>query len=520
MQLTQSILRNSRTHRDKIATICGIRKRTWLEFVERVSRLSGSMRDLGVGRGDRVAILSLNSDRYLEVCFASWWLGAVIVPMNIRWSASESAYSLNDSTPKILFVDHQFSPSVSEIIQQTEIACDVVYLGDDRPPDDMLDYEHLVASGLPIPDVAASGEDLAGIFYTGGTTGTPKGVMLPHRALWSSGLAFAGHARLDDKVRCLHAAPMFHIADFMSGMSATIAGSTQIFIPAFTPRGVIDIVAKENVTFTVLVPTMIKMLVEELDQVGSADMTSLTQVAFGASPMPKALLENALRVLPNVKWSQAYGQTELAPLITFQPSEFCTPVGENADKMTSAGRAAWCCELRIVDADGKDVEVGEIGEVLVKGPNAMLGYWNKPEETASVLIDGWIHTGDAALMDKDGFIYIKDRLKDMIITGGENVFSAEVESTLSLHPSVRECAVIGIPDERWGETVLAIVVKRDGHQVEEHELIDHCRAQIAHYKCPSRVEFKATGLPISGAGKILKRELRAPYWEGRDQQVS
>lgn len=520
MYLTQSIKRNAQIDGSGVATICGERRRTWSELVDRVSRLAGAIQECVSDAPKHVAVLALNSDRYFEYYFASWWAGAVVVPMNIRWSVAEHAYSLNDSQASVLFVDDQFLPMVEAIRAQAHGVSTVVYMGDGETPKGCLNHDNLIANHQPVPDAWSGGEDLAGLFYTGGTTGFPKGVMLPHRALWASAISIAWHGSLSPESRLLHAAPMFHLADMAMGLASTVGGASHVFIPAFDPQASINAIEQHKVSIGLLVPTMIKMIVEALDAKDAERLSSLKKIFFGASPMPRALLEQALNRLPNVLWSQLYGQTELAPLGTYQPPEYCTMHGEKAEKMNSAGQAGLCVELAVVDESGNEVPTGTVGEVRVRGANIMQGYWNRPEETAAALVDGWVNTGDAGYMDDDGFLFIADRLKDMIITGGENVFSAEVESALSTHPSVSECAVIGIPSEEWGEAVHAIVIAKAGVEPTEQELFEHCRQRIAHYKCPSSLEFRSEPMPLSGAGKVLKRELRKPYWADRERQVN
>lgn len=520
MALTQCLRRNAQQLGGQTATIDGDRRQTWSEMQDRVARLAAGIRALDVKTGDRIAILAGNSDRYLEFCFATWWAGAILVPMNIRWSAQENAYSLRDSGAEILFVDDNFTHLVPDILAQETPIRQTVHMGDGDAPAGMLRYEGLVADNDPAPDAETGSNDLAGIFYTGGTTGFPKGVMQTQRAIWSSGISMALLLRLGTHTCYLHAAPMFHMADFCGSIASIVAGATHVFINAFDPKELIRVINETGVTYTILVPTMIKAMVETLEADPTLKVDSLRQVLFGAAPMPAALLERTVKVLPDVEWCQGYGQTELAPLITVQGPEYVTLTGPNAAKLHSAGQAGPCVEIYIADDDGNEVPRGEVGEIFARGPNAMEGYWNKPEETEAAMHGTWVRTGDAAWMDDDGFIYIADRLKDMIISGGENIFSAEVESAVSKHPAVADNAVIGIPSEQWGETVHAIVILREGSSATSQDIIDHCRELIAHYKCPRSVEFRTEPLPLSGAGKVLKRDLRAPFWEDQDRQVS
>ena len=519
MNLTQMLHSAASGRPTAISTRCRDRVRTWSETRDRVARLAAGLRQLGVEEGDRVAILALNSDRYTEYYFAVWWLGAVVVPMNLRWSAAENAYSLNDAGAKTLFVDTAFAPMVPEIRSEAKSLETLVFMDDGAAPEGMLEYESLIAGAEPCEDRRRGGEDLAGLYYTGGTTGFPKGVMLPHRALWYNALVIAKHVHLDAEHVYLHAAPMFHLADGAMSLGASMVGATHTYIPAFNAEEAIAAIERDRVTHALMVPTMIGMLLQS-PGFKPKRLESLLAMTYGASPMPEGVLKDALQRLPSVDFYQAYGQTELAPLVTVLPADYHTIDASRSSKLRSAGRVVVGCEVRIVDDEGADLGVDEVGEIVARSPGAMLGYWNLPDQTESTLRDGWVHTGDGAYRDEDGFIFIVDRLKDMIVTGGENVFSAEVESAISTHPAVAEVAVVGIPDEKWGEAVHAIVVPRDGEDIVESEIIEHCKPLIANYKWPRGITVRHEPLPLSGAGKVLKRDLRAPFWEGRERGVN
>ena len=519
MYLTQSLHRAVQQHPDRIAVRFGDRQRTFREFADRVSRLAGALQKLGMQEGDRVAMLSLNSDRYLEYQMAVPWGGGVLNPCNIRWSAAEILYSLDDSGSTLLLVDETFRPLVEQFRGDSRTLREVIYCGDGAVPAGMRGYEALLAAADPVPDAARRGEDLAGIFYTGGTTGFPKGVMLSHTNMCSSGLALCAEGLATPGGVYLHAAPMFHLADMGLAMPHWFEGNTHAIVPAFNPELVLDTIERCRVTHALFVPTMIQMTVDHPTMQKPRDLSSLKSIAYGASPISEAVLERAMAALPGVGFTQAYGMTELSPLATVNPAYYHTVEGRKLGKLRAAGRAGYCIELRIVDPAGNEVPRGTVGEVAVRGPNVMQGYWNKPEQTAAAIRNGWMHTGDGAWMDEDGFIFIADRLKDMIITGGENVYSVEVENALAQHPAVASCAVIGIPSDQWGEAVHAVVVRKPGQEVAAEALIAHCKAQIAGYKCPRSVAF-VEALPISGAGKILKTKLREPFWQGRVRAVA
>ncbi len=346
-------------------------------------------------------------------------------------------------------------------------------------------------------------------------------VMLSQRNVVSN----AEHAIMtigfDEHDTWLHVAPMFHLADAWACYALTMVGGVHVFISAFSPQGTLEAIAHHRVTKTILVPTMINFVVN-FPAVKDFDTSSLEVVLYGASPMPVDRLLAAVKIFGPIL-VQAYGMTETAPLATAWKKEWLKFDGDETDmrRLSSCGREISGVEVRVVNQEtGLDVKPGEVGEVWMRGPNVMLGYWNRPEETAAALQNGYMHSGDVATIDDQNFIYIVDRAKDMIISGGENIYSTEVENAIFEHPAVLEAAVIGIPDERWGEAVLAVVVPRDGVTVTGHEIIEHCRTLIAGYKCPKEVVIRAEPLPKSGPGKVLKTELRKPYWEGKAKGVN
>jgi len=500
------------------ATVFRERRRTWDETGERVARLAGGMINLGLAKGERAAILALNSDRYFEYLLAVPMAGAAVVPINIRLAAPEIAYILRDSVSEILFIDDRFAPVLEVLNGQIPGVRHVIYLGDGPLPAGMRGYEDLL-DAAPLVQPLASDDDLAGIFYTGGTTGKAKGVMLSHRNLVVNAANVIPAFGYDADTVYLHAGPMFHLADGASTLAVTIVGGTHAFVPAFDPTDVLATIQREKVTHGLLVPTMINLLVN-FPKIAEYDVSTLKRIAYGASPMPEAILRKALAMLPGVKFAQAYGMTEAAPLVTTLDPRYTVLEGPDASRVKSCGQAGYLVEVRIADGQDREVPRGTVGEVQTRGDNIMLGYWNMPDLTAQALRGGWYHTGDAGYMDEDGFVYIVDRLKDMIITGGENVYSAEVENAIAALDGVAEVAVIGIPDDKWGEAVHAIVVPRVGATLSDEKVITHCHALIAGYKCPRTVTIRNEPMPISGAGKILKTTLRAPYWAGRERQIN
>ena len=516
MQLTQGLHRSAQQTPHDVMTVCGDRRKTFAEVRERVSRLAGALQRLGIGKDDRVAILSLNSDRYHEYLLAVPWADAVVNPINTRWSPVEIAHCLSDSDSRVLLVDDAFASLATSVAEALPELRHLIYCGDGTTPPGMLSYEGLIAESKAIPDAQRGGDAVAGLFYTGGTTGASKGVMLSHANLLVSAMGSAATGYLvRPGAHYLHAAPMFHVADLAGWCSVMLLGGSHVMIRAFEPTAVLSAIERHQVTDVLLVPLMIQAIVDS-PALGDYDLSSLRSLLYGASPIAEAVLERAMKAFPNALFTQAYGMTELAPVATLlSPDDH-----RRDDLLRSAGRAAPHCEVRIVDGEDAEVPRGTVGEIVVRGPQVMLGYWNKPSETAEAVRNGWMHTGDGGYMDDQGYVFIADRIKDMIVTGAENVYSVEVERAIARHPAVAQCAVIGVPDPDWGERVHAVVVLKPGeHAVGDEDLRAHVKTLIAGYKAPRSWEF-VDALPVSGAGKVLKRELRRDYWGDAARQVN
>ncbi|HSI00847.1 MAG TPA: long-chain fatty acid--CoA ligase [Reyranella sp.] len=516
--LTQGLRRALQTRPRSPSTAFGTRRRTWMQTADRVARIAGALTALGVQPGDRVAILALNSDRYFELMYALPWIGAVMVPINTRLAAPEIAYILEDSGAVGLFIDAAMAHHLTTLDGRMPGVREVIWLDDIASPDGMLHFEDLTADD-PLEDVGAADDELAGLFYTGGTTGRSKGVMLSHRNLVVNALNAVAGIGFNTDTAYIHSGAMFHLADGASTFGVTQAGGRHAFVSRFEPVDVLQTIQSEKVTHAQFVPTMINMLVNH-PRFGEFRIDTLQFILYGASPMPEGVLRKAMELMPDVRLMHAYGMTEAAPIVTLLDPRYTTLSGRYAGRLKSCGQTAPACEVRIVDAERNEVPRGTTGELAVRGANIMKGYWKKPAETDAVLADGWYYSGDGAYMDEEGFVFIVDRLKDMIISGGENVYSAEVENAISLMPEVGEVAVIGVPDERWGERVHAIIVPKPGVTLGGDVVLAHCRTQIAGYKCPRSVEFRDTPLPLSGAGKVLKRDLREPYWKGFTKAVN
>jgi acyl-CoA synthetase (AMP-forming)/AMP-acid ligase II len=510
MYLTQGLHRAVQRDPDRIATIHQDRVRTFAGSTDRIARLAGALRALGVRDGARVAMMSLNSDRYLEYLWATCWADGVINTVNTRWSAAEIAASLEDCDTRILFVDDTFLPVVDHLRQACPQLSHLVHCGDGPTPAGMHGYEDLVAAHEPVPDARRGGDDTAAIFYTGGTTGRAKGVVLSHANLLTSAYGCMATTRfVTPGGSMLHAAPMFHLGDLTGWVAHGVVGNPQVVIPQFDPVVFLEAVQRHRVTDVLLVATMAQMVVDH-PRAADADLTSLRRMIYGAAPISDAVLERLMARLPQLELVQTYGMTELSPVATILPPEDHRP---GSPRLRSAGRVTAHSELRVVDPEGREVPRGRVGEIVVRGAHVTSGYWNRPEESREALRDGWMHTGDGGRLDADGYLYLVDRIKDMIITGGENVYSTEVENVLAAHPAVATCAVVGVPDDTYGERVHAVVVLSAGARVTDGELREFAKTRIAGYKAPRSVSFVGA-LPLSAAGKVLKRELRARLTDG------
>lgn len=518
MILTKGLLYAASNYPQKLAVIEDHHRYSYKELEERTAKLKSSLKTMGVTKGDRVALLMLNDFRYIELMYAITALGAIVVPLNIRFSLKENIYVLNDAEAEVLYIHREFLPAISELKNQVSVLKHIVLAEDKDCPAfkgnlNVFSYENLLEAEstkeLDYKDVQE--DDVAGIFYTGGTTGKSKGVMLTHKNLQMNAFHVVMNLQYKKSDTYLHAGPMFHLADQASTFAVTLAAGTHTILRTFTPKGVLEVIEKEKVTMSMLVPTMINMLLHSAD-VEKYDTSSWRMILYGASPMPVELLKLVMKLLPQTQLAQAYGMTEASPILTFLKPEDHVLGGTEIEeqRLTSCGQSVQSIEMGIVDGEGNSLPANEIGEMIAKGPIIMKGYWKLPEETAKVLRDGWYHTGDLGYRDDDGFYYIVDRAKDMIISGGENVYSVEVEQALSSHPAVLECAVFGTPHEKWGEVVAAAVVLKENAIATEEEILSFTRGQISDYKVPKSVAFLSE-LPKSGAGKILKRVIREQY---------
>ena len=472
-------------------------RRTYGELYERVCRLAHGLRGLGVRRGDRVAYLGANHPAFLETLFATGALGAVFVPLNTRLAGPELAYCLADSGASVLIA----APDLADAVDATRDAASVRHRVDlDGPGADSPGYEELLASAPADPlDEPVTLDDPCLIMYTSGTTGRPKGAVLTHGNItWNSLNVLVDIDLTADEVT-LVTAPMFHTAALnMTCLPTLLKGGTLVLMAAFDPVAALAAITGHQVTYMFGVPTMYDAIAA-CPEWPDADLSSLRQVNCGGAPVPPATI--ATYTARGLVFSQGYGMTEAAPGVLYLSA------ADSAAKAGTAGVPHFFTDVHLTGPDGRPTGPGEPGEIQVSGPNVMPGYWNRPEATAQALTDGWFHSGDIATADTDGYVAIIDRIKDVIISGGENIYPAEVETALQQHPDVAECAVIGVPDPRWGETGRAIIVPRPGTHPAEADLIAFLQNHLAHYKIPKTVVF-TDALPRNPTGKILKKTLR------------
>ncbi len=501
-----------------VATTCGGVTRTFGEHRERVWRLANALhRELALSSTGRFAVLALNSAEYLELYHAAYLGGGVINPLNIRLAAAEIAFILDDSDTEVVFVDARFAPVVESIRDEVPALRAVVGIGpvegfDGLRIDRFLDDLLAAGAAEPMPETEES--DPVCLLYTGGTTGLPKGVLHTQRShvvTAQIGQAFFSFGQGD---RFLAATPLFHGASFGAFLVAPSVGCAVDVLPAFAPAAFQELVASSGATHAVLVPTMVRMLLDD-DGFDAECLTPLRMLMYGGSPMPLGVLQRLMEALPELDVVQGYGMTEGVPITCLDAEDH----RRGGSRLGSAGRPLPGVVVTVRDDDNQELSPGEIGELCMRAGLYTAGYWNRPEETAAALSGGWYRSGDVGYLDEDGYVFLVDRAKDMIVTGGENVYSSEVESALSTHPDVADVAVIGVPSDTWGEAVHAVVVVRPGAEVSESALIEHARSSIAGYKVPASIDLRTEPLPLSGAGKTLKRALREPYWADHERRV-
>ena len=505
MYVTAGLHRSLQRHPDKIATVHGNRRQSYRQLVDRVARTASVLRSSGLVAGDRLSVLSANSDKMMELMLAGWWCGLVVTPINTRWRPAEVAFALSDSAASALAVDDANLSMALELPGELPLLRIRIYIGESLAPSSLVPLENAICNSTTMEDVRSTSDSLAAIVYTGGTTGFSKGVMLSHGNFWAALMGrMINNPTSCDSVTLL-TAPMFHVAGLGRMLAQIMAGGTSITLESFEPQRVTTLLAQECVTDLMVVPSMLQVLLET-DGFESGKLPRLESIFWGAAPITPTLLKQALETFPGVEFLHTYGMTETAASISSlrvrRDPEFLS-----GERIRSIGLGGLSCEILIVDEQGLPVPARTPGEILVRGPSVMLGYWNCPDQTRQVMAEGWLHTGDVGFMDEEGYLFVIDRIKDMIISGGENIFPVEVENVLASHPAVAVCAVIGVPHKKWGEAVHAVVVLQASAHVSGEDLSAFCRTRLSSFKCPKSYEFRQH-LPLTSAGKVQKTELR------------
>jgi acyl-CoA synthetase (AMP-forming)/AMP-acid ligase II len=499
---------------DKEAIVCREHRFTYRQFGVRVYDLAHFLNSTGIRKGDRVAILHENSHEFLEAYFAAAQLGAVLNPLNIRLRPLELAPILTDSGAALLIASGRFRAVVESLIAIGTELKTVIWTGTtiaEGAHESILYEEALAAQGSTPPSPTnLSDDDVAQLYYTSGTTGVPKGVMLSHKNVCTHALAAVAELRLGDRDNWLHVAPLFHLADAWATFAITMVGGKHVVVTDFDAPDVLRTIQTERVSVTNMIPSMLNTLVNT-PEVVACDFSSLRTMMSGGAPIAPDLVRRVMETF-KCDYIQTYGMTETSPYLSvsiLKQNLAHLPPEEQFRYKAKTGRPFMGVLLKVVREDGTEVAPNdrEVGEIIVKGDIVTRGYWNRPEETRKALRSGWLYTGDLAVLDREGYINIVDRKKDMIITGGENVYSIEVENALYALPYILEAAVVGVPDPKWGEAVKAVVVLRPGHDVTEAKVIQDCKARIAGYKAPKTVDF-ISELPKTGSGKISKTALK------------
>ena len=501
---------------DSVAIVQDDFRQTWSELDTRANRVANSLAAAGVGSQDRIAFLDKNGYEYFEVLFGAAKLNAVNVNINWRLAPPEVAWIADNAQAKVFFFGKEFADTVAAIRDELPTVTTFVCLEDDER---FATYEEWMGADDSDPQVSISGGDVAMQLYSSGTTGLPKGVMLSNDNLFALLPDAQEIWGFDETMVSLVAMPLFHIGGSGWAMAGMYYGGRSVIVRELDPSALIDLIGNEKVTHAFLVPAVFQFMLM-MPNVNEGDYSSLEMLVYGASPITEEVLAASIKTF-GCKFAQAYGLTETTGAIVTLPPEDHDPDGPNKHRLRSCGVPNSNVELRIVDPDsGEEVPTGEVGEILCRTNQNMVGYWRNEEGTKSAFTeDGFFRTGDAGYLDEDGYLYIHDRMKDMIVSGGENVYPAEIENALMKHPAIADVAVIGVPDEKWGEVGKAMVVAAEGEDATEDDILAFAREHLAGFKIPKSVDF-IEAIPRNPTGKILKKDLRAPFWEGRDRQVN
>ncbi|MGD9125086.1 MAG: long-chain-fatty-acid--CoA ligase [Desulfarculaceae bacterium] len=508
------------------AVVEGNLRYSYQEFGQRINQLARVLRAKGLGPGEVAAIVAPNVHQYLETYYACALLGTVLNPINFRLAPRETAFILNDSGAKILLAHTDFAADMEKTVAQTKQVKHLIWIGDGDRPDcgvETCSYEETLANEKPDTTTGPYPEagDLAHLYYTSGTTGKPKGVMLTHGNVAFHSLSAIAELNLSDADTWIHVAPLFHLADAWATFAITWVGGRHLCVPYFEAGEVLKAIQEEKVTISNMIPTMLNLLVNH-PQVGEYDYSSLRVLLSGGAPIAPETVRRIVDTF-GCDYIQTYGMTETSPYLTvsiLKEHLKALPADKQLQTKSRTGRPFIGVELKVVRIDGSEVakDDQEVGEIVVRGPIVTPGYWNRPQATEEAFSEGWLHTGDLAVINEEGYVNIVDRKKDMIVTGGENVYSTEVEYVLYEHPQVLECAVIGVPDQKWGEAIKAVVVPKPGTQPSQTELIEFVKERLARYKAPKSVDFVGE-IPKTGSGKIYKKGLKDQYWQGKNRRV-
>jgi fatty-acyl-CoA synthase len=501
---------------NKIGIVDGADRFTYAQFGERCEQLAAGLLSLGVQPGDRVAYLSFNNHQLLEGYFGVLLAGATVMPINVRLTVAELSSIIQHSEPRVLIFESDFLPVVQQLLNVCPAMEYAVEIGQA--------YEGLLARGrVKRPDLFSIDENaIAELFYTSGSTGTPKGVMLSHRTLYLHAIYVANIFCRDDSGVELHTIPLFHANGWGRPQACTMMGMRQVMVRKFDSVQVLRLIEQERATSMSLVPTMANMLLHS-PQLGQFDTSSLQVIMTGGAASSPELVERMERAFHCV-CQAGYGLTETSPVATFARKKSTVEYADESDRMRRQAMTGWAmpgCEIRVVDLRMNEVprDMQTIGEIVIRGDLVMDGYYKEPEATAAVMTEGWLHTGDMAVWDEESYILIVDRKKDIIISGGENISSIEVERAIAAHPSVLECAVVAAPDPQWGEVPVAWVVWKPGVEIAAGDLCEFLQTRLAKFKLPRHLNFSNDPLPKTGTGKILKRELRETLWAGRGSRI-